>query len=594
MRNISKIAAFGFAASTALMAGTAFNAARAGSDVTITHDGFTPSKIVVTSSNGASWDTIEPKDLVLTPKITAAQEGNQVRGYMIRQGNVPFGLDVYHQIGAAVGEPHLFKQHFTDEQLQDSINLTVPVMASTTAFTLAERQQILNACNSKLGVGRGIEQTHNIFGGVELTAGAYFVNLGVSGAGDTESFPSANASMPVPIVCEGVRSTPDQLVTREPDFKINDLKMFLSTFSGNDTQPNQFRTCKRGRILVRAETSKAGPVKLRLWTKIGDAAMQSELIDTWSSFDGHSKHTVSISKWVTVENTSFMQARVEELDGGTFAKEVGWKGINVPCETTGGGDDYAQNPTNDPEVSATNVTGKIFLAPKIDRGPNGSHRGTIVLRLASANPGNTAYKLTCSGGREWSASVPTTKQGMDHVGNAVHRFRFSETTEMGCALRSTTMAGDPVIAIASYVYLVPTSRNPGAPVGADKLGLGKPKPTHTADDEKKRKKFGELKRKRQEAKKAAALKKRRDQANKAAVLKKRRDQANKAAVLKKRRDQAKKLAVAKRKRQAANKAAKLRRQQQAAKKAAILKKRRMGTKKNLVIRIKPRRQRATN
>lgn len=579
MRKINKIASLGLVASTILMAGTALGSASSRINVSITNDGFTPSKIVVTSSNGTSWTTIEPKDLVLTPKIAMAKDNHEVRGYMIRQGDVAFHMDIFHQIGLFVGAPHLFRQIFPPEHTEESLNLTVPVMASTTAFTLAEQQQILNACNSKLGVGRGIGQTHNMFGGVELTAGAYFVDDSVFGSGENYSYESAHASMPVPIECKGVRSTPGQLVAQEPDFDIKDLKMFLSTFTGNETQPNQFRTCKRARILVRAETSKAGPVKLRLWSKIGDAAMQSELIETWASFDGHSKHTVDISKWVTVENTSYMQAKVEELGDGTFPKEVGWKGINVPCETTGSGDDYAPTPTNDPEVPATNVTGKIFLAPKIDPVHNGSHRGTIVLRLESAKPGNTAYKLTCSGGREWSASVPTSKQGSKHVGNAIHRFRFSETTEMGCALRSTTMAGDPVIAIASHVYKVP-GRSPNLPVGAGNPSLGKSKPTHTAEDKKRPSKFGELKRKRQEAKKAA-------------TLKKRRDQAKKAAILKKRRDQAKKLAIAKRKREAANKVAKIRRQKQAAKKAAIVKKRRMGTKKNLVIRIKPRRQRAT-
>jgi len=87
---------------------------------------------------------------------------------------------------------------------------------------------------------------------------------------------------------------------------------------------------------VRIETTKAGPVKFKLWTKVGNEPAQSQFVEAWSSFAGPGKHEASFIKPLPVTKTTNVQAMVEEMNN-PIGLSTGWKSITVDCTGAGGG-----------------------------------------------------------------------------------------------------------------------------------------------------------------------------------------------------------------------------------------------------------------
>jgi hypothetical protein len=87
---------------------------------------------------------------------------------------------------------------------------------------------------------------------------------------------------------------------------------------------------------VRVATTKAGAVRFKLWTKIGNEPMQSHVIDAWSKFVGPGKFEASFLKPLPVSKTTSVQAMVEELNN-PIGLTTGWKSVTVRCTGAGGG-----------------------------------------------------------------------------------------------------------------------------------------------------------------------------------------------------------------------------------------------------------------
>ncbi len=163
---------------------------------------------------------------------------------------------------------------------------------------------------------------------------------------------SKTRSVQVRVVCEPVFAPgSEDLVDDQPPMKLDSLKLFMSTFSHAVTHPAAGVECKKGRILIRARTNKAGPIQLKLWTKVGDGALQSETIDAWSSFKGNGVYQVEVTKWVSVSGTKNIKARVEDLVTKPVGKHAGWKDLLLKCSNPGGGGWANQPVDNDNEVA---------------------------------------------------------------------------------------------------------------------------------------------------------------------------------------------------------------------------------------------------
>ena len=281
----------------------------------------------------------------------------------------------------------------------------------------------------------------------------------------------------VKVSCDPVAPEAAEDVPDDADFGAKGVQLFLSTFVGQTSQPNPGTVCKKGRVLSRIKTSKAGPVKFRLWTKIGNQPMKSELVEAWSSQSG-SEFKAEVIKWISVSKTTKIKAMVEDLTN-PIGQSTGWKELTLHCTGAGGGGlADAPKPGDEPLVSPLKVTGELTLA---DSAPNSDspRLGQAVFKIWANKPGATSYKLTCSGNRKWEGTLPTFKVA-DKKYQAVgaENFQIAKTEQIACALRSTSMSGDPVIAIATKLFKLvkrnPDLSGPGAVTIPPKPQTGKP------------------------------------------------------------------------------------------------------------------------
>jgi hypothetical protein len=106
------------------------------------------------------------------------------------------------------------------------------------------------------------------------------------------------------------------------------------------------------------------------------------------------------------------------------------------------------------------VTGNISLGTKPDNGSTAPRDALVSFRLWSNKPGPTSYKLTCSGRHEWTGTLPTVRVAPGKFGgHGIQVVSITTTTKLACALRSTSIPGAPLAAIASKDYVV-VYRNP--------------------------------------------------------------------------------------------------------------------------------------
>lgn len=289
----------------------------------VMNDGFSPSIIKVHPENG-SWSRIEERVLGLPVLIEIqAPPGTGIVGYTVRQKGLPTGIP-------------LEDKNFNDAPEHFSAHRNY--VGKTEWMTAAERQAIIAECNKKLQNGGDIHNTYNTFGSVGVKLTATFVQA--PGLVD-----EGNAT--VPIECVGAKRRPAQagdMVSQMPDFKVKDISLRFMTSAAYTQQPNPGTRCKLTRVSVRVPTTKAGAVKFKLWTKVGDAPMKSEVIDAWSSFKGPGQFEATFAKSMPVDETESVQAKAEEMIN-PIGLSTPWKSVTVNCTGAGGGG-FASTPGN--------------------------------------------------------------------------------------------------------------------------------------------------------------------------------------------------------------------------------------------------------
>lgn len=479
MKHKMKTTALGIAASSILMTSLIATPANAKTDVIIKPHGIGMFSVDVISDDKKSWTTVEEKNLFLPVTVGMGRDGEDIMFFKIRQGHLSQNNN----------EGWLYQNNFSTATTRPSrFDDNLIISGSTANFSASDRTKIIKGCNKALLNGGNIHKSHHFFYSVPMQMFTAFTeNVGPKTNQNQYAGAYGIGESIVRVECKGVRGSAGDLVAEEPTFKLKDIKLFLTTYTGNESRPDQFHKCKRARILMRGITTKAGPVKLRLKTKFDDGPFNEETFDAWSSFDGNTAYHAEIEKWVTVEKTSHLYAIVEDPAGKVYGES---KGVTIRCETIGSGDDFASVPTgaDEPLVQPAQVTGRIVLNPKTNTDASGMHYGKVAIRLESSKSGDTKYKLTCDDGlnpRVWSGSLPTVRNAAGkYVATKLHGFRFNKTTVMGCALRSISMIDDPVIAIATHKYEV-HKKNPNVASDNKTTPAARPRPSKPKEVAKK-------------------------------------------------------------------------------------------------------------
>lgn len=305
-------------ASTALvmaLAGAQQSLAAGRHNAQITSDGFSPSIIKVHPENG-SWTRIEERVLGLPVVVEIqAPSGTGIAGYVVRQTGLPAGIP-------------LENKNFNDAPEHFSAHRSY--IGKTEWMTDAERQAVIAECNKKLSSGGDIHNTYNTFASVGVKLTATFVQA--PGLVD-----EGNAT--VPVECVGAQRRPAQpggMVSQMPDFKVKDISLRFMTSAAYTQQPNPGTRCKLTHVSVRIPTTKAGAVKFKLWSKVGDAPMKSEVIDAWSKFKGPGQFEATFTKALPVDETESVQAKAEEMIN-PIGLSTEWKQVMVNCTGAGGG-----------------------------------------------------------------------------------------------------------------------------------------------------------------------------------------------------------------------------------------------------------------
>jgi len=115
-------------------------------------------------------------------------------------------------------------------------------------------------------------------------------------------------------------------------------------------------------------------------------------------------------------------------------------------------------PTSDnktPPSAPLKVKGELTLAEKADAPKSKLRVGAVVFKLLANKPGDTSYKLTCTGGRKWTGTLNTLKKGPGkYEAKGQRNFQITKTELIGCALRSMSMTNNAVVALASKQFLL--------------------------------------------------------------------------------------------------------------------------------------------
>ncbi|MCZ7659237.1 MAG: hypothetical protein M5U07_15910 [Xanthobacteraceae bacterium] len=427
--------------------------------------------INVVSTDNQRWSEIEPGNVSFGAHVNIdTRVGGSVRRVGIVLG----------QCGGAAcnGKPLLWQASPDTNAYENQMAVTfptskIPVSSETGIATVPAGDEIVSRCNANLTLGGTQQHSFDYLMPATFVADTY-TGRNENGLGDGTLPPqwigdvdhAMTKSFLVKVVCKPFQreNAADGVVAEQPkEIKVGTIELFRSTYVGQTSQPNPATVCKKARLLVRLTTNKTGPVKFKLWTKIGDAPMTSKFIEAWSAHAGPGQYKAEYAEWVEVTKTSYVQAMAEDKTN-PIGQSTGWKDITLHCTGAGGGGladvPNTSNPDNDAAPTPLKVTGELTLADKADAPKDKPRLGQAVFKIWANKPGATSYRLTCSGGRQWEGTLPTFKVG-NHKYQAVGaaNFQISKTEQIDCALRSTSLPKKDVIALASKLFEL-VKRNP--------------------------------------------------------------------------------------------------------------------------------------
>jgi hypothetical protein len=291
--------------------------------------------INVHSSDGLLWDTIAGPPLKFTADMDV---DTKWPGYVAEMGIFNgFCVDggcaqkpQIHAEGVSSRDLHWFGEF--ELPMED-----IPISTEAGFAVIPLGDDILEVCNAHLSVNGATDLyvfNFNLWTSFSVntrkqvlpTLPPVEVKDGYSFAGGDET---RQDSFVVQVRCNPYDEDFDDDVPNQ-DFNIEAVNLYLSTFSNEVTHPDPDTECRKGRILVRVTTNQAGPVAMRLWTAM--PAVEDEYIETWSSHVGSGVYEAEIVRWVSVYETTLLQAMVE-VENGIFDLQDGWDDLVLECVT---------------------------------------------------------------------------------------------------------------------------------------------------------------------------------------------------------------------------------------------------------------------
>lgn len=426
-------------------------------------------EIVVTSSDGKKWDKIGSKALKLSATMKV---DTKHPGYVKQVGILLGGCN---NTGCA-NNPVMYYEPTGKRDYHANRIVTFPgnkIPLSTNGIAVpGYGDEILSSCNSNLQAD-GATKSHSFN---KLMTASFSAN--------TEK---AYASVPPPEVLQPGEGSPDYNggdVTRMAQFKVKvtckayvppplalNNTLFMAYTHGSKGCP------RKATVEAQFYTNRAGKIEFMLYRN--DGAKQKISINTTKKESGifHAYWSKNYNFTKSVDR-KYMIAVL----GHKYSSQ--WKPIVVKCgvQNDNPGPDTvtdAPKPNNDgPLVLPLKVTGELTLA---DSAPNSDkpRPGQAVFKIWATKPGTTSYKLTCSGNRKWEGTLPTFKvadKKYQAVGAA--NFQITKSEQIGCALRSTSLPKNDVIALATKLFKLvkrnPDVAGPGTVTIPPKPQTGKP------------------------------------------------------------------------------------------------------------------------
>lgn len=318
--------------------------------------------ITVIAEDGQNYSKIETDDVEVSATLIVSMDTGKVEGYRVYIG----------ACGAlcpdGIGYNTLYDDSFWPSKmdLNDSFSFAIEDADIPQGLTQnLTASKMFQACQQRAGdsiISGDVTFTHY----TPVTLSLDFEEPGVDSVADGYDHDWwQDYLVPVQVTCKALEDNQkiaEDFKFEHGDLKVNDIDLFLSTFSGATTQPNPATTCKKGRILVRVNTNKIGPTKFKLWTKIGGNTT-SKVIDAWASHDGGGGFKAEHTEWVEVSEPTQVQAMAEDMVSD-IGQTTQWKDIMLHCSSAPNGGGFVQDtippdnpfpvdPSVNPSVPAT-------------------------------------------------------------------------------------------------------------------------------------------------------------------------------------------------------------------------------------------------
>jgi hypothetical protein len=302
--------------------------------------------IHIKSTDKKKWNKIKSATFALKAKMKVDVKG---KGTVIAVGAVLDSCDKRQ----CAGKPRLFennvwKSGYSREKILSISKNHIPVSTNSGIATTVYGKQMIAECNKHISTfGPTKAYSFNYFLQATFWANTIKANAnnimkpevedeGVQTTHVVNADHSVTKPFRVKVYCDPVQLDPVDPVADDGNFKTNRVDIFLSTFKGQVSKPNASTQCKKGRVLARIGTTKAGPVKFRLFTKIGNRPAKIELVQAMSSAAGNGKFHAEFTKWVSVSRTSKLKAKVKDLSNNQSGHSSGWRSLKLTCSKIGG------------------------------------------------------------------------------------------------------------------------------------------------------------------------------------------------------------------------------------------------------------------
>jgi hypothetical protein len=311
----------------------------------------------------------------------------------------------------------------------------------------------------------------------------------------------------VQVVCDPILTSATPEISTDPgEFSPENIKLFLATINGANTNgSNPAAKCPALRVTTRVETSKAGPVDIRLWRQEGQGTITNEFRSAWASYDAKKNgYFADFVKTEKFDATTWLQYMAEVV-GDSFAPSTQWKDITVHCTGAGGGGltnglpDHGDDPVLPPEKPKPQVdTGSDDLAPPVRPDPDGPkaswigevtmadsaaakktcpRNGQVFFAVTRQEPGDFKYQISCSNGQGFSGTALSYSQGgPTFEAYGAHDIKVKRTRTIQCTLQEVKGNGARVTIDKGALQY--TCNKPAVDPNADDITIPS-NPTHS-------------------------------------------------------------------------------------------------------------------